>query len=307
MWFRISWAFLFVAYFAVLVVSKGAAAAYEKLWLWYAYEIAYKLDGSSQTYILRQLDPKNKLDKKYTTAINNGNRGSLPGGQMTWEEFLRSLSNLKGDPELPQLDETDFDKTASRIWNSKVKKTVMVNIAAANWDPKKVIDYHDYIDSLGAMIRKARAQLGDDAIKGELEKINFVNDRIVSIRSSEFRQDKYLGTDLRNNFPQVVIHTSPVSNPIKPSEIWDVVDLQATLSDPASETAIRAAVNMPQDTTGAWKKKFIDRVNEYGSTAFGTKKPFKNEPPFEVPAQTHRTVLAVWTNCLDATKRSICK
>ncbi|KAH9233979.1 hypothetical protein K456DRAFT_53494 [Colletotrichum gloeosporioides 23] len=306
---RISCVLLVVTHFAVLAATKSIAAAYEKIWLYHAYQIAFKLEGPTQGYILRQLDPKIKEDKKHTTAINNGNKGSLKDGMMTWNEFQWALNNLKGQPELPQLQD-DVDKTALNLWNSVVNNKLKVDVAATNWDAKNSIPYSTYIDSLSAMIRKARSQLGDAAIETELRKINAVNQKIVTIRAAEFRQDRYLGDDLREVFPQVVVHTYQVSNPSKPSEIWDVVDLEKTLDDPESEAAIKIAVNMRSDTTEAWKKKFSERVSYYGSTAFGDTtsddNPFKNEPPFTTEARNHRRVLAVWKNCLQATKKAIC-
>ncbi|KAK2060411.1 hypothetical protein LY76DRAFT_634629 [Colletotrichum caudatum] len=310
MFLRASCILFVVAHFAVLAASKSFSAAYEKIWLYYAYQVAFKIEGPSQPYILRQLDPNDPLDRKYTTAINNGNRGSLKDGMMTWNEFQWALNNLKGKPDLPQLED-DIEKTATNIWYSTIRNKMMVDVAATNWDKKKPAKYETYIDSLAAMIRKVRNNSQNDyKIQGELKKLQKISEKIVSVRQAEFRQDKYLGEELKELFPGVILHTDPVSDPGNPSKTFNVVNLPETLRDPESEIAIRAAVGGESDTTNLWKKKFVQFVFHYGETRFdddmSDDNPFKGTNPFTKPARQHRAALDVWENCLDATERIIC-
>ncbi|WQF84018.1 hypothetical protein CDEST_09032 [Colletotrichum destructivum] len=299
MWLRISCILLLVSHFAVFAASKSFSAAYEKIWLYYAYQLAFKFEGPTQPYILRQLDPTVPMDRRYMTAINNGNRGSLKDGMMTWNEFQWALNNMAGHPEIPQLED-DVEKTATNIWYSAMKNEMMVEWAAASWNVNKVPKYHVYIDSLGAMIRKARDSMNDFEILDELRKLDTIGEKIVSLRRAEFLQDRYLGRELRGLFPNVVIHTDIVANPGKPSEPFEVVNLRRTLQDPESEAAIRIAVGMEHETTNLWKKKFVEHVHFYGETTFG------NQPVTESPATKHRSVLTVWENCLRATEHIIC-
>ncbi|KAF6834628.1 hypothetical protein CMUS01_06100 [Colletotrichum musicola] len=320
MWFRTSWILLVVAHFSVLAASKSASAAYEKIWLYYAYQIAYKLDGPNQRYILRQLDPKDRLDRKYTTAINNGNRGSLKDGMMTWTEFQWSLNNLRGQPSLPELED-DLDKTAANIWNSDIRNKLMVNIAASHYEGEDAgVKYHSYIDSLGAMIRRARSEIGDSAIGEEmLRKTREVSEKIVDMRAAEFRQDRYIGEFLRTNFPGIRAYTYQVSDISKQTspapvvhgirrrikkEVYDVVDLGRTLYAFESEIAIKLAFGMDGDTTGAWRKRFVDFFNNYVKEAFSNGPPIPERDPL---AEGHRTVLTVWEQCLEAADNPVCK
>jgi hypothetical protein len=142
-----------VSYLGVLVAGfYSYSHAYDKIWLYYAYEVAWQFKGSGQTYILRHLDFKNDggfIKRGYNPT---GNRGSLPNGQLTWEEFIRLLNNAPPDKAVPALTD-DLEKVAGEIWKTGwIKKKLIIQSAVG----MNNAEYHEFIKSCGDMMMEGR-------------------------------------------------------------------------------------------------------------------------------------------------------
>jgi hypothetical protein len=154
--FTTVWLLLGVSYYGVLVAGFASYAhAYDKIWLYYAYQVAWKLEGSGQTYILRHLDPR-RDGKLINQGYNpKGNRGSLPDGQLTWPEFLSLLGGRETELNVPSLTD-DLEGLASKIWQSGwVSKLLIVRNAASDF----TTTYDGFLQRCGDMIVKARKTL----------------------------------------------------------------------------------------------------------------------------------------------------
>jgi hypothetical protein len=172
---------------------------------------------------------------------------------------------------------------------------------------------------LQQIIESMSTSSGDDAIATELSKLDYLGNRICTIRKQEFTQDRYLGEDLRNIFPEIKVQYDEITNPdprVKDGAVektWHVVNAQDTLNHPDSRKAIKAALKKEGDNTEGWKKSFMERVNFYGNEAFGRKStgksddnPFKDKKPYDKASWSHSRALKSWTHCYDAVKKPVC-
>ncbi|RKU40479.1 hypothetical protein DL546_001158 [Coniochaeta pulveracea] len=308
MWLRssASWLLALIFCVSVQVAAVSYAHAYDKIWLYYVYNLAWKLDGPSQRYILRFLDPKNPADRQMNNQnINKGNRGSLPNGQLTWEEFQWSLNWALADKTLnpvPELSD-DFDKLAKQLWQtswmgSEIKLGVAqsLRVQKGSRAPPGFLEYTDYIHSLTQMVEQAKIRLSGPDVAADLDKLHKLADKIVQIREVEFRQSKYLGEDLKKVFPGINIVEEEVPNP-DPKRAGEtkynfkLVNTLKTLEDPVTKAAIKAALGLQGDTSDKWKSKFIERVNRYGMETWNGA-PI--DPPYEEEARRHRKTLTAW-------------
>jgi hypothetical protein len=155
-----TWLLLVVGYWASIVASKSFAGAYERILLYYTYNVTLKYKGPSQSYILRQLDSVKDSALWQVSYSQKGNRGSLPDGQMTWEEFEASLHNDKSitPKDIPTLNPANFDQVALNLWNKKMGGFFKVELAAGVIPPPKV-QYFTYVEGLKEIVKDARANM----------------------------------------------------------------------------------------------------------------------------------------------------
>jgi hypothetical protein len=153
-----TWLLLVAVYWASIAASKSFAGAYERILLYYAYNIANTYKGPSQTYILRQLDSVKDNTLWAASYSKWGNRGTLPGGQMTWEEFQLSLNhdNARTPKDIPPLNPANFDQVAKGLYDKNMAGMFKVEAAAGSLQK---VGYYNYVESVKEMVKDARTDM----------------------------------------------------------------------------------------------------------------------------------------------------
>ncbi|KAF3009149.1 hypothetical protein E8E14_001004 [Neopestalotiopsis sp. 37M] len=224
--------------------------AMEKIWFWYVYQVAWKLDGPVQNWILPF------VNKDRTNYINHGNRGTGPGGMLTWPEFLQCLCQFPRGEKMPPPLEDDYETVASGLWElgygvelglmilfGKMKKIVFQKKQSTEevYDDKSYVEL-SYLEIMGRLVfRLEHARIrNENLITSEVEALRDLTNRILSYREADTM--KFLGGDvMKIFFPNgtgVVIETD-MEDPDDPSKMVRVIDVEMTASDPNNETALK--------------------------------------------------------------------
>lgn len=294
---RFHWLAFWLTFLTAQVAGKSISGAYEKIWFYYVYNLAWKLDGSKQTAILPWLTRNNQI-----TAKNNGNKGKDPtmNGQLNFQEFV-SLMAFKDPAEATiVLDAEDLDGTAMSIWKGGYGGTVRVGVAT-NTGPgtknPKIISYNQFLEDLTGVVTRARTTLAADEISDTMSQMDKLLDSIVTIRSREFRLS-YLGRDIVTAFPGTTVTYVDVPDPNEDpatGKTIEAVDVTATFRDERNTALIMSQFGSEEVSA----TKFIAWVDNYGVAG-------RDGPKYTEAAIVHRTVLDLWKSAKDQVNRPVC-
>ncbi|KAF7856274.1 hypothetical protein EAF04_009802 [Stromatinia cepivora] len=307
---RFHWLALWLAFVTTQVASKSLSGAYEKIWFYYAYNLAWELDGPEQTSLLPFLTKSNQINVK-----NNANKGSLPDGQLNFQEFMNLMAfdqPKKCEVQLNSDDLDDLDGTARQIYDAGFGGTIRTGIAT-NTGPgtpnREAISYNQLIENLMGVVTKARQKIPSNPVVSDaVSKMEPLLKSIVSIRQVDFSQAKYLGNDIAVGFKlpkdsQGRATTVTYVDVPDPNEDPDSgktvqrVDILATFSDPRNNALILEGF---RGVKKGLMGKFITWTDNYGIN------PPVNGPKYEKPAVSHRATLDVWTSAKDQISRPVC-
>ncbi|CCD56469.1 hypothetical protein BofuT4_P146380.1 [Botrytis cinerea T4] len=294
---RFHWLALWLSFLTAQVASKSISGAYEKIWFYYVYELAWKLDGSKQTAILPWLTRNNQITPK-----NNGNKGKDPtmNGQLNFQEFMNHMAIDVKEPVEVILNTEDLDATAMSLWRGGFGGAVRVGIATntgAGTATTKVTSYNKFIEDLMGVVTRARKTLGADQVSDAMSQMDKLLKSIITIRSREFRLD-YLGRDIIAAFPGTTVTYVDVPDPREDpatGKTIQAVDVTATFRDPRNTAPIMSQFG-PGDQSAA---NFIEWVDNYGVAD-------RNGPKYKPAAIAHRTVLDLWASVKDQINRPVC-
>jgi hypothetical protein len=142
------------------------------------------------------------------------------------------------------------------------------------------------------------AKSGDSKITTELEKMNDLTKKVLEIRQAEFRQDIYLGAELKKSFPGIKLETKTFLKWWTPSqEFWSVVDIPATLKNPDNKANMPKALGLKNGAD--WTKSAKAVIDNYGA----------QPPPGKKwdPAFGHYRMLQAFENWKNAVQLPVCK
>ncbi|EAA29199.2 hypothetical protein GE21DRAFT_3793 [Neurospora crassa] len=279
-----TWIILFTGW-ASIVASKSPAAVYEMIFSYHIYNIAWQYRGADQEYIYRLLDPV-KDDELFNMSYRKkGHRGSLAHGQMDWKEFCLAWfkDDTLGPEHIPELDPQDLRKTAAELKKVRDLEMVKTKLAAGK---KQDVAYHELLRSWRKMIEEAQAHLGDSKIATDLKSIALATGRAGEVRNYEFWQMKYFGEDMRRQLPGIKLKSRIVSIP-EFGATYRVFDFRATMTDPNNKAKMPKALGLSESSP--WVMKYLEKISEYGVTAFGPKTRKQRE--LNRKSASHRRVL----------------
>ncbi|KAM0135509.1 hypothetical protein ACHAO1_005054 [Botrytis cinerea] len=237
---RFHWLALWLSFLTAQAASKSISGAYEKIWFYYVYDLAWKLVGSKQTAILPWLTINNQI-----TPENNGNKGkdSTMNGQLNFQEFMNHMAIDVKEPVEVILNTEDLDATAMSLWRGGFGGAVRVGIATntgAGTATTKVTSYNKFIEDLVGVVTRARKTLGADQVSDAMSQMDKLLKSIINIRSREFRLD-YLGRDIIAAFPGTTVTYVDVPHPREDpatGKTIQAVDVTATFRDPRNTAPI---------------------------------------------------------------------
>ncbi|KAF7857094.1 uncharacterized protein EAF02_011327 [Botrytis sinoallii] len=294
---RFHWLAVWLAFLMAQVASKSISGAYEKIWFYYVYNLAWKLDGSEQTAILPWLTRNNQIN-----ARNNGNKGkdTTMNGQLNFREFVSLMAFQNPAQSTLVLDTEDLDGTAMSIWRGGYGGTVRVGIATNTGPGTKITkepSYNQFLEDLTGVVTRARKTLEAGEISDIMSQMDKLLDSIITIRSREFRLS-YLGRDIAAAFPGTTVTYVDVPDPNEDpatGKTIKAVDVTATFRDERNTALIMRQFGSEEVSA----TNFIAWVDNYGVTG-------RDGPKYTGPAIVHRTVLDLWKSAKDQVNRPVC-
>ncbi|KAK6836723.1 hypothetical protein PG987_007218 [Apiospora arundinis] len=296
-------------------LAKSRIGATEKIWFWYAYQIAWKLDGPVQNWILPFLNPDR------TTSMNHGNRGSGPDSMLAWPEFVQCLCQMpRGQriPPAPSDDGSNFEDVVDALWAlgyGSALGTLIVFGKRENSDPLdrrfKEETYNDekylsltYLEMIQRIAyRLEHARIRDEnKITGELTALQTLTDMVLRFR--ELDTKKFLGADVAKTFflgNADRVHYETIQDADNPEETAQVIEVKATAKDPRNAADLQRAFPTAKGPDG-WRRAFGEWCDLYGSNAsvdnFSEFK--KDDPPY-----THFQAIVCWRQARNALNRTV--
>lgn len=277
---------------AVRVLATGRAGAFERLFLWNAYNI------------LMDDDPGQKVILKIGTRKGDpwtNNKGSGPGNRLTFQEFMDRVDNRpqgRCQIEGPRKEIKDKDpgrslqKVAEELDAAGYDHVLNVRILKSDFSSTQ--SYADFLHQVTTEVSKKRAS-GDMGESGSVSGDNYrkwdysgyvadmrtAAEAVESIRSYEFR-DKYLKWALAETFDlwkkpmpkikaerqlidEVVLEDAVTNKYEDATEKYTFINIEETMKNAGVQAKIKAVFQLiDKENAKKWRKTFRDWVRDCG-------------------------------------------
>ncbi|KAF7937960.1 uncharacterized protein EAE97_007756 [Botrytis byssoidea] len=293
---------------ATQAASNDGTHGHERIWFYYAYNLAWKLYGAEQTKILPILKARNQINN-----IKVANKGSLADGQLNFQEFMDRIAYKPPGTCQVQLNTEDLDGTAVALSKAGFGGTVKVGIATNTATSKIKTSYNQMLENLMGVVTDAREKFpGDSVVSDTMSQMEKLADKIAHERSLDFSQAKWLGMDIaagfklpadQSNKPTTITYKDVpnLSEDSDADKTITVVDVMATFNDPRNKSLIKKGLEANGVKKGTLSR-FKDWVDNYGAKPIDGSKG----PDYQPSSVSHRTTLTLWTSAKGQINRPVC-